>query len=504
MFYGVKFELTSIAIWVVCLYSPSLFAQEDDSKEAAEVSSGPTAPEMSSMSQEDRIRELEKEVQSLKQQAHQRNGSPELMDKVNELEQKFAAAEEERYLEAIEEDFDTTKLLDVSGFFDFVLGENFIPKGNITRNLVPSKLSFAVANLNIYLISQISETLRSLVELHFTFSPQGQETNITTGSAAYSINTYSRIDQTFIEPVTQQRKILGGVAIERVQLTWQPFEYFGITAGRFLTPFGIWNVDHGAPVIIPIIPPYFMMVDMIPLAQTGVQFQGQFFPSMSTAIDYAITVSNGRGPTEAVYDLENDKAIGLRLRLQYSGDKFFFSLGGYGYLGHTTDITKRFVLSGKDGYVAIDKKYEYREFIATIDLLMKFYGVRLQAELIRGIVKYQKRPPRTVPVFNIESPDLYQPDHIKHTVYGLISWDLPLRKHIGDMLITPFVLVEHAILDDSAYIYNPDMFMLRMGINFKPIHSVVLKASCRRLLSLKSDTLRPASWTAIGQLAVVF
>lgn len=66
----------------------------------------------------------------------------------------------------------------------------------------------------------------------------------------------------------------GGVEIERVYLEWLAHPLFNLRGGIFLTPYGIWNVDHGSPAIIPILRPATIGNGYIPERQTGLEVFG--------------------------------------------------------------------------------------------------------------------------------------------------------------------------------------------------------------------------------------
>ncbi len=386
----------------------------------------------------------------------------------------------------------TERPLRVYGFFDMTLTRNFVHEDSYIDGMVVDKLSFSITNLNVYFASDISETLRALVELRFSFLPAGKE----------SFLPYERTTTKVTDPFTTASFDLGGVTIERVHLTWQPHDYFGVTAGRFLTPFGIWNIDHGTPVLIPAVPPYLMIREFVPLAQTGLMLHGRVYPHGRLYLNYALTLSNGRGPTEQVYDLEDDKAIGLRLRLEYEGNRFYFAVGGYGYFGHTTDITKTVAIVEEGIDITTEETESYREYTGAADLLIRFFGVRIQAEYVRGYTTYDTRPLRYYEAIDLTLGPEHQPDFIKQVVYGLLAWDLPLDQWLDEMTLTPFGMIEYSIEDDTDPQFTT--LLVRGGLNFRPTPAVVLKAGFRWATSPESGPLDPPFWSVVGQLAVAF
>lgn len=417
----------------------------------------------------------------------------ELKKKLEEMEERLDSMEEEHLADIENEIQQNKRTLDVYGFFDFSFNKAFIEEDNYVKGILVDTWSFMVSHLNLYLASQLTETLSALVELRFTFAPNGYET---------SLLPYERVDTTIVDSFNTEKYRLGGVLIERVQLTWQPYDFFGITAGRFLTPFGIWNVDHGSPVLITGSPPYMMILQTVPLAQTGIQVHGRFFPFEKSYIDYAFTVSNGRGPMDEVYDIDDNKALGLRLRFERDGRNVDFALGGYGYWGETSDVTKNVSTDlSTGGFIDTEVTERYDELAGALDFVLEMFGVRLQGEYARSLRKYEIRPLLTLPIVNITAPDKYQPDYIQWNVYGLLAWQLPLEALLGDMTLTPYVLHEYSVQDDSEHDY--DTKVTRFGINYKPIVFVAIKLETTYVKPVDSVYMNP--WWIVGaQLAVTF
>jgi hypothetical protein len=430
-----------------------------------------------------------------------------MQQKLDELSAKLdevTAAQDEALMNAAAPE--TENQLDIYGFFDVELFYLDTSDVESVDGLMVNDLSFMVNKLNLYFLAHMTETLSALAELRFTFLPNGYETSY--AEPTFLGTSYQRTDTTVRDPFNQEEFQLGGVMIERAQFTWMPFEFLGVTAGRYLTPFGIWNVDHGSPVVTPINTPYFMSRQVLPLAQTGVQLQGRFIPRAKTYIDYAITLSNGRGPTQAFYDLDNNKALGGRLRLSYEGNDVKWALGGYLYWGDTTDVTKtiRYDVESEsdyESYIQITDTEKYTEIVGTLDLSLDIYGVLFQSEFVRGQVKYDVRPVFMYPVIGVPDPfGGMQPDYNKWGTYGFLGYRIPLSVNQDDMSLTPFAMAEYYVFDDTFDDYT--ILSIRGGLNFKPSPFVTLKLEVNRVSFPLSKTNTGAMWLYAVQAAISF
>jgi hypothetical protein len=372
----------------------------------------------------------------------------------------------------------------IYGFFDLTFGKFFHPNNSIFNGLISDKYNFMQQSLNLYVFSQLSQSTSIISELRFTYAPLGQENDLAMeGLEGFPPeeggHQYDRVDTTYQNLFTDQKFRLGGVGIERLHLTWQPRDWFGIIAGRYLTPYGIWNIDHGAPVLITIRHPYHNTAEYVPLAQTGLQLFGRVYPSDTMYIQYALTVSNGRGPIESVLDYDNDKGLGLRLRWFLDAYPVIVAVGAYGYRGEYTDIKRYIAITGANKQVPIDFQEKvtinYTEWVGALDFLLEFYGLHFQVEAVRGLIKYGEHREKRSDLFSKGNPLAMQPDYLYFDGYALLSYTLPLTKWFGGRKLTPYFMYEFSDLDDSV----PDPVQTHIfigGLNFKPSPYVVLKA----------------------------
>jgi hypothetical protein len=407
-----------------------------------------------------RLEATEKEIQALKEQ------NSDLSTQVTEMQ----AAENQTPAE-VPNNLGKTR---VFGFYDMSFGKQFTSSGGMGGTNMADKMTFMLSGLNVYLGNQITEKLKFLSELRFTYQPLGYETLTATG--------YSRTDTTVTDSSSLQTYRLGGVSIERVQTTYVFSDYLGVTAGSFLTPYGIWNVDHGTPVLIMCRAPGAQIMEFVPSKQLGIQIFGKVFFAKNFTFDYAGTISNGRGPMDTVYDLDNNKGIGLRWKLSYEKDDFSAAIGQYGYTGKYTDVTKSQDMKMN---TVVTPTNQYTEYDLANDLLIKFHGLRLQSEAVFKEVKY------AVPPASVQG---YSASYLAHTVYGLLAYELPESWTGGKVRIMPYIYEEWINTSDIS-----TMGTLRVnvaGINIRPYTNLVLKLE---YLKVGSDLQSLTS-----QLAVTF
>ncbi len=434
----------------------------------------------------------------------------ELKNEVNELKKAVTALKEQREQnEALDEAAQTDELdalmelqvgeeqgpqpVAIHGFFDLSYFKFFFDDGSPYAIYAPGNWSFIMSNINLYFSGQMTPTLGSLIEVKLSFLPHGMEDDtesygIIGDTVIDSGVEYVRYNTEVRDPHLTTHWNYGSITVVRAHFTYSPFDWLNILAGRFLTPYGIWNIDHGSPVILTVHEPYMQLREMLPLAQTGLQIYGRFFPTYELFLEYALTISNGRGPIEELIDLDENKGVGLRLRLLYEGVDWGVSLGGYAYYGKYTDLKKASILAlnpdltiNTEADVPLQSRIEiteeYDEYILTADLLFTIFGVSLQAEYVWRLMLFQQHGLRSTNHIVLSgaaaSEHLYHPSNIGWGVYGLLSWELPLERWIQPMQIIPYVMYEHNEYQDTLPAFNFDMVFI--GLNFKPSPFVVLK-----------------------------
>ncbi len=380
------------------------------------------------------------------------------------------------------------RFFNVYGFFDLTFYKNWFKSDSPFLAIINDKSSFIMTNINLYVGSQMTETLSALVELRFSFLPQGldRSQNVYTerpdGSLAGPLMKFERENTWQREPFTTQDFWRGSVAIERVHLTYTPKDYFNIIVGRYLTPYGIWNIEHGTTVVLPAHIPYMQIREMIPLAQTGLQVYGRFFPATNWYLDYAVTVSNGRGANTPTTwsDYDENKALGLRLKATYEDIDWSLEMGGYGFYGKNTDRTKDAILNldKQEMRIKVHNNDVYQDIALAGDILFKFHGLRLQGEFIWRRANYEIPDPletldKLFLTGDLSSEFYGAASFTGMGAYGLVAYELPLYEILGDFQIIPYFVYEYnEALDTKTFINNDFLFG---GLNLRPSAYVAIK-----------------------------
>lgn len=352
--------------------------------------------------------------------------------------------------------------LDLYGFADMTYTRLLLSNSNPwQRTYFPTK-SFAVGNFNLYLSSNLGDSWRALGEIRFLYLPNGATTvDPKTGNV-------TRTDTTVLDYAGFEEPIhWGAIRIERVWVEHEFSNLFTLQAGAFLTPYGIWNVDHGTPAIIGIHAPFAVADELFPAHQTGLQLYGNTFLD-PFEIGYHLTLSNGRGPVEYA-DFNDDKAVGGRVFLKTDA-LGSLTIGGSFYRGGYYDRSAKYVITtSSSGQTGVDQQYttvsKYQELSLGADLKWQYKGWLVQSEAIMNEVHFSSDGrPRALVV----SPPLgYEPDYRRWGAYGLVGYRTKLLQTM------PYFGMQYAYAPDNPQI--PTILGTQFGLNVRPTPAVVLK-----------------------------
>jgi hypothetical protein len=305
--------------------------------------------------------------------------------------------------------------LNIYGFIDFTYTQRL--NGFTLSSPYPT---FMVGNLNLYVGAELGDGWRTLTEFRLLYVPNGQ-----VPTAQVFAPDAVRTDTTVGDPADFGRPMRwGGVEIERAWLEYSAHPLLTIRGGQWLTPYGIWIVDHGSPVIIGVRRPYVVGEELIPEHQTGLLIYGSSIIG-TTELGYNLSLSNGRGPVDTYQDFDKNKAVTGRLSLTNESPIGTISLGVTIYRGRYTNRSTRFVIT-PDGAFGIDyiSTNHYEELSLGADARWIWHDLTVQSEFIRRDTALDDRfRPAALPAPGV--PPGFTPDFTSTAFYVMGAYRLP-------------------------------------------------------------------------------
>ena len=381
----------------------------------------PAAQPEGAVSLEQRIDQMSREIEAQKaaREAERSAAAAEkaaLEERLQKIEAQAAEAQAQSELagimEGAEEELTPEPLVRVYGFADVGLQRTWGPIASAAPS-GPSKTTFVLGNVNLYFDANPVQDWRFLTEVRFGLFPHGAIDRSTSGVAP-AINTTIGDDSSPSGGFTTIN--WNGVILERAHIDWEPSDEISVRAGLFLTPFGIYNVDHGSPTRISLEAPLMITTEMFPTRQVGVEAFGRF-QALPWTLGYHLYVSNGRQPGQL--DYADDKAIGTRLWAQ-TRRPIPMTFGVSGYTGRYEQVDKVYSLEPGGGFhVEEDESLAYREHAIAADASLDIDALRLRTE---GFLRWQlfEDGKRLSTV-----PGTYEADKLYGGAYVLAAYRLP-------------------------------------------------------------------------------
>jgi hypothetical protein len=379
--------------------------------------------------------------------------------------------------------------LHFSGFMDVnaaqLLNPHEAPLG--TRGS-GTEASFFVGHLNLYATKNITASFRMMAEIRFLYSPNGAQ-GLLASSAPIStqVSDYSTVGANMR---------WGGISIERAYGEWSPFPFLSLRLGAFLTPYGIWNVDHGSPVFIPVARPYAVNGGFFPEHQTGLEAFGRTGLTSNLAIRYHLTFSNGLGPVSEYRDLDANKGIGGRLALEYVG-LGMLQVGGSAFYAQNSVGAPTIGLDANGTGLTLNKSRTDEAYVASVaaDVLWKYRGFHVQAEWVGQRWDYTTNGRgRVATAGQLGIPaDALAVDSFSWASYALVGYRLPW---LG---IMPFATIDYQRTALSGVLVKGTAG--RFGLNVRPTDAIVAKLEYQFALSGTKGT---KGNSLVAQLAWAF
>lgn len=240
----------------------------------------------------------------------------------------------------------TERRFNVYGFADVTLSKMFLDETHVLWETGRGDaLQFRLTHLNVYGDWKPNDFLRVLSEVAVLPYPHGTNERIGTIMEA-DVHITGSYDTTIasIDTVSYPRSPVntevvddedgplawGSIYLERAWMDFLFNQHLNLRIGKFITPSGIWNVDHGSPVLLTVRQPYqTSSIRIFPRAQIGMMGYGSLFLG-DTDVLYSLYASTGRN--EIDIEEATDVAVGGNLEAELpllDG----FSLGFSGYTG---------------------------------------------------------------------------------------------------------------------------------------------------------------------------
>tara|TARA_R110002073_G_scaffold245044_3_gene407404 strand:+ start:67066 stop:68430 length:1365 start_codon:yes stop_codon:yes gene_type:complete len=363
----------------------------------------------------------------------------------------------EQYASEVEEE-----RIQIYGFADFTYRYLSFADDSLWNLRLPNHGTFLLGNLNLYVRGNISSRWTSLAEVRFTFLPNG-------GQVEDVVVQSPPVDSEFRDDVDPADTVrVGGIIIERAWLQYRLNAHLKIRMGRWLTPYGIWNIDHGSPTVIGVRKPFIVGSDFMPGAQTGIQLLGEYRID-DYRLKYFATLANGRGPTDEYRDLDGNKALGASLKLATPWlDEF--TVGTAANYGRDSETHAETIVSGATiqdvaAMTVIDR--ESNVLSVTGDLRLRWKNVLLIAEIASQQTAYTGRGRPT----HFVASNALQADSIDVGGYALLGYELPWQHTI---LWSSYELA-------SVSSKGVDLALSTVGVVIRPLPQVTLKASAFQL-----------------------
>lgn len=315
--------------------------------------------------------------------------------------------------------------LRIYGWMDMGVNKAWVGNQNALSIILPTKaLNFAVGNINLYFDFQPSERWSSLVEVRFT--------NLPDGTVDISNPTMPNVRNTgasdYGAPIPWSQTKFGGLILERAYIQYRFDDLLQVRVGQFLTPFGIWNVDHGMPTLIALGLPVFMVQALFPPVQIGIEAVGNTRAG-DWDLGYMVYVSNGRTPYQV--DPTDDKMYGGRVYARTS-HPWRLQLGLSGLTGRFSQ-KQLMVTSFTPTVFTETETVAFREVDLGADLSLDVGRFRLRSEFSwgQGIYEEGKRP-----------PDAWGPPGAKVANNVLVDWYLLTAYQLPWLNLEPYLYYE--------------------------------------------------------------
>ena len=187
-------------------------------------------------------------------------------------------------------------------------------------------------------------------------------------------------------------KKYGGIEIPRAWMEYYVNDLVRLRAGKFITPAGIWAVDHGSPIITTVSQPN--QTDFFPLfptTQTGLMILGNMFLGDDELNYYAYISAGRQDDSELAVNTEKFSDFGFGYKLSYKTEEKgldYIEVGHSFYTGVIRTMTKVMTITDYDVVTgaginswSYQNDLSVREYAAGGDIKLSHAGVNFQSEV---------------------------------------------------------------------------------------------------------------------------
>jgi len=333
----------------------------------------------------------------------------------------------------------------IYGFSDMTISKYFPKENSFSSGIdkMDEKTNFSLDHLNLYTSFKPNRNVRFLAELSFQETPVnyqnviGRRTVMTMGPMVFydSIGPVAALQE--VNQVQRGITIFGwgSFSVERALISLNLNRYWNFSAGKFITPAGVWNVDHGSPVIMTISQPtQYSYAQIFPKSQIGIMEEGKVFLG-DADLSYVVYLSSGRG-NQSLHKV-SDLSVGGQVRMNLPVlDECTFGISGY---RGKANVKLRTAFATMDFYDPLDfnkfnmktvyEDYDtikYEERVYGLDMRARMFGLTFQSEWnYQDIKNYKIGKGAKTGIFGnyyMLSYDAYKTDKITLTPYGLFEY----------------------------------------------------------------------------------
>lgn len=399
----------------------------------------------------------------------------------------------------------------VYGFADFSFNQWITLSDSTFLNGFGEKApSVNLGNVNLYFDMKPNDNTRALIEVNLNTSQFDEGEKGITNQKMMIRNpaTGEFIIAQEVEGTGDERaKKYGGIQLERAWFDLFMLPTVNLRIGKFITPAGIWNVDHGSPIITTVGQPnQTRFFAIFPESQTGAMLYGAYYIG-DHELTYNLFTSGGRNDVNSilgaseVQEMEKLSDLAVGGHVAFAAEEIIDELkvGVSGYTGVIQDEIRileqnivldgtTFAPTGEVRFAYLDKmNYSLREFCYGVDLKASHMNVNFQSEVNMRTVESE-----------------FGPSSGKSTsflgYYFLLSYDLALLDFMG---VTPYAMYEHIgwedpnnvpefLAVDSSPIEGWNSILLGLNFSFYTNYRIKVEYTMGSLL-MRSETDYPGS-----------